>query len=300
MRRFPCLFLSSLLALALWCNAAGAAEVRVFRPMEEGLSAMHIRALAMAEGFAQAVAEASQAMLPAKLDEARAEYFKEYLTGRAEPYVMGYKVLSTEASKAGLILSLDVTVNKSTLREGLRGLGLMADGPTSASVVLPGDLDEATRAQVEHLEVLSGLRAEDSALPRFTLERAREKDVYRARLETADREWMAVGKDIPALWLDLWARYFVRENAAEARSESHTLAVTGWFSPDAALEFDRVLRGWDSSVQDVRLVEMDMQPTGVGATWVFRLLSADRLAVQLQGFLPQRGLSYKLEERAAN
>jgi len=300
MRKFSCLFLSSLLALALWCNAAGAAEVRVFQPMEEGLSAMHIRALAMAEGFAQAVFDASGAMLPAKLDETRAEYFKEYLTGRAEPYVMGYKVLSTEASKAGLILSLDVTVNKSTLRECLRGLGLMADGSTPASVMLPGDLDEAVRTQVQHLEVLSGLRAEPSALPRFTLERAREKDVFKARLEAADREWMAVGKDVPAMWFELWTHYFTRENAAEARAERHTLSVAGWFSPDAALEFDRVLRGWDSSVQDVRLVEMDMQPAGVGATWVFRLLSAERLNVQLQGFLPQRGLSYKLEDRAAN
>ena len=41
-----------------------------------------------------------------------------------------------------------------------------------------------------------------------------------------------------------------------------------------------------------------MQPTGVGATWTFRLLDGDRLKMLLQGFLPQRGLSFKLAEDA--
>ncbi|WP_419787770.1 hypothetical protein [Pseudodesulfovibrio sp.] len=296
MRKVLISFISLVLVSSLWCAAAGAAEVRVFKPMEEGVSAMQLRASAMAEGFAQAVLDASENMLPGKLDEARVEYFKEYLTDRAEPYIMGYKVLSTESSEAGLILNLDVTVNKQALRQGLKGLGLMTTAvrPVPASVALPADLDGETLVLMQHLEVLSGLQVADEGLPRFTLERAREKDVYRGRLETKEREWTSVGKDIPGLWYKLWSHYFIREEEAEARAEEHSLSVTGWFTPDAVLEFDRVLRGWDSSVQDVQLEDMDMQSTGVGATWTFRLLNGDRLASRLQAFLPQRGLSYKI------
>ena len=299
MRKF--FLLLAFLVLALSSRAALAAEVRVFKPMEEGMSAMTLRSQAQAEGFAQAVLDASRAMLPAPLDEVRTEYFREYLTGRAEPYVQGYKVLSTEASDAGVILRMDVTVNKVALRDGLRKLGLMSTAaqPVSAALAVPEDLDEETRTAVQHLVTLTGVRVEPSALPRVTLERAREKNTYRGRLETEDREWMAVGKDIPTLWFDLWSHYFTRETAASVKSGGQVLDVSGWFSPDAVLEFDRILRGWDSSVQDVELVEMDMQPSGVGATWSFRALDGDRLDALLRGFLPQRGLSYKLAEKSA-
>ncbi|MEF2231045.1 MAG: hypothetical protein V3571_08965 [Pseudodesulfovibrio sp.] len=287
---------AALVLAALFCQGARAAEVRVFKPMEEGMTAMSLRDKAQAEGFAQAVLDAAQASLPTPLDEVRAEYFREYLTGRAEPYVQGYKVLATEASAAGLILRMDVTVNKAALRDGLKKLGLMttAAHPVPVSLALPGDLDEETRTALQHMVVLTGLQVEPSGLPRVTLERAKEKATYKARLETGDREWMAVSKDIPTLWFDLWSHYFARESAFAPKLGGQVLDVTGWFSPDAVLEFDRVLRGWDYAVQDVEMVEMDMQPAGVGATWTFRLLDGERLDGLLRGFLPQRGLSYRL------
>jgi len=287
------------LALAVLCQTARAEEVRVFKPMEEGMTAMSLRSQAQAEGFAQAVLDAAQVMLPAPLNEVRTEYFREYLNGRAEPYIQGYRVLSTEASDAGVILRLDVTVNKPALREGLRRLGLMASAtqPVPAALVVPDDLDEENRTAVQHLVVLTGVQVEPSALPRVTIERAKEKGVFRGRLETADREWMAVGKDIATLWFDMWGHYFGRESAAAVKGGGQVLDVTGWFSPDAALEFDRVLRNWDSSVQDVELVELDMQPSGVGATWSFRVLDGARLDGLLRGFLPQRGLSYRLADK---
>jgi hypothetical protein len=47
-------------------------------------------------------------------------------------------------------------------------------------------------------------------------------------------------------------------------------------------------------VQEVQLVELDMQPTGVGANWEVRVVNGERLDVLLRGFLPQRGLSYQM------
>lgn len=290
-----------LLVLTVLAGGAAAGEVRVFKPMEEGMSTMQLRSQAMSEGFAQAVLEESEKMLAGKLDETRAGLFREYLLDHAKPYIQGYKIISSEVSEAGVILRLDVQVNKTSLRDGLKRMGFLAtlSEPLSVSVVLPDDLDEETRIELQNLVTLTGLQVEPSIFPLFTLERGKTKGTFKGRMELEDREWMAVNKNVTTLWFDLWGRFFSRSQGASAQISLDTLSVAGWFSPDAVLEFDRVLRSWDSSVQDVRLVEMDMQPTGVGATWTFRLVSRDRLNVQLQGFLPQRGLSFKLTEKEA-
>ena len=296
MSRMRIVVWSLLLVLGVLAGRAAAEEVRIFKPMEEDMSAMELRSQALAEGFAQAVLDEARKMLPGALEDARAELFREYLIDHARPYIQGYKILSSEASEGGLILSLDVQVSKPGLREGLKRMGFTEtlSAPLAASIVWPEDLDEETRTVVEHLTALTGLQAETGVLPQFTLEHGKEKGTYKGHLEGDDREWMAVSKDIPTLWFDLWGRYFSHSKDAGVRVELHSLTVVGWFSPDGVLEFDRVLRDWDSSAQDVRLVEMDMQPTGVGATWTFRLLDGERLKMLLQGFLPQRGLSFKL------
>lgn len=291
---------SLLLVLSLSVGEAAAEEVRIFKPMEEDTSAMALRSQALAEGFAQAVLDEARKMLGGALDDGRAELFREYLVDHARPYVQGYKIISSESSEGGLILRLDVQVNKTGLREGLKRMGFMEtlSAPLPASVVWPEDLDEENRVVVEGLSALTGLQAESGVLPRFTLEYGKDKGTFKGRLEGEEREWMAVSKNIPTLWFDLWGRYFSHSKDANARIKLNSLSVAGWFSPDGVLEFDRVLRGWDSSAQDVRLVEMDMQPTGVGATWTFRLLDSNRLKMLLHGFLPQRGLSFKLAEDA--
>ena len=300
MSRMRIVVWTMLLVLGLLAGRAAAQEVRIFKPMEEDMSAMALRSQALAEGFAQAVLDEAQKMLGGALDEGRAELFREYLVDHARPYVQGYKILSSESSEGGLILRLDVQVNKTALREGVKRMGFMETltGPMAASVAWPEDLDEETRVEVEQMTALTGLQVQSGVLPQFTLEHGRDKGTFKGHLEGDDREWMAVSKDIPTLWFDLWGRYFSHSKEAGARVALHSLSVAGWFSPDGVLEFDRGLRSWDSSVQDVRLVEMDMQPTGVGATWTFRLLDGGRLKMMLQGFLPQRGLSFKLAEDA--
>ena len=98
---------------------AAAGEVRVFKPMEDDLSRMELRNQAMAEGFAQAVLEDAQLMLQGGMDEVRTELFKQYLIKHAKPYIQGYKILSSQDMDAGLILRLDVKVNKKTERKSV-------------------------------------------------------------------------------------------------------------------------------------------------------------------------------------
>ncbi|WP_319466647.1 hypothetical protein [uncultured Pseudodesulfovibrio sp.] len=289
-----------LISLCAMASLASAREVRVFKPMEEDMSPMQLRNEAMAEGFALAAIEEARLMLAGDLDEVRADLLKKYFMVHGKPYIQGYRIVASEAMDAGLILRLDVRINRKALREGLKRMGIAATvvQPQAATVTWPEDLPEEAVTELQGLVTLTGLQPEEGVQPAFTLEYGPEK-AYKGRLVLDDREWMSINKDMTALWFELWARFFNRNEAAESRSGMMRLAVSGWFSPDAALEFDRVLRGWERAVQEARLVEVDMQPTGVGATWEVRLLDAARLDTLLKSFLPQRGLSYQLAKEGA-
>ncbi len=295
-RFFIFFFVISFLVLA---DLAVAGEVRIFMPMEKGLSRMELRNQAMADGFAQAVFEDAMVMLQGDMDEVRTELFKQYLIEHAKPYIQGYKILSSQDMDAGLILRLDVKVNKKSLRDGLRRMGLFATitSPQVAAVVWPENMDEDAMTQLQGLVTLTGLQVDGVEYPSFTLE-AGSENTYKARLVLEDREWVAMNKDMAVVWFELWGRFFTRSQMTATQTMAQTLSVTGWFSPDAVLEFDRVLREWDSAVQEVQMVEMDMQPSGVGASWKMRILNRDQLNMMLQGFLPQRGLSFQLSEDA--
>ena len=281
----------------LWAVTAGAGEVRVFKPKEEDISPMQLRKQAMAEGFAQAVLEEAGSMLPGPLDEARKELLRVYFVDHAQPYVLGYKILSSQDMDAGLILSMVVRVNKTTLRQGLKSMGLLTTvlAPMNAAVTWPEGLDEDSMTQLQGLVTLTGIQVVDGILPSFVLKEGPEK-TWKGKLILDDREWIATNKDMSVVWFDLWAHYFTRSEAKTTNASTPELSITGWFSPDGVLEFDRVLRTWDSAVQEVKLVEMDMQPAGVGARWNIRILKRDRLDTMLRAYLPQRGLSYQLSE----
>lgn len=292
-------FIGCVVAVLLLATAVQAAEVRIFKPREEDISPMQLRAQAMAEGFAQAVLDQAVTMLPAGLDESRTEALRQYFVGHSKPYIQGYKIISSQDMEAGLILRLDVRVNRKVLRGGLIKLGLFqtTEQPLAASVVWPEDLDEDASALVGSLVTMSGLALEEGAVPSFTLELG-PKNSYKGHLILEDSEWKATNKDMSALWVELWARYFTKVEDSLEKEKPLELSISGWFAPDAALEFDRVLRGWESVVQEARLVEMDMQPTGVGAIWEIRTLGEERLKNMLQAYLPERGLSFVLVKGA--
>lgn len=285
--------------LLMLAGPVQAGTVRIEKMLEEGeeRSPMLMRSEALAEGFAQAVVEEAVLMLPGSLSEERTAALHDYLTYFAKPYIQGYKILTSRVQKDGVLLEMDVDVNKRSLRTGLQKLGLMrtAGALMPGTVVWPEGLDEETLLKLQELMLMTGVVQTEGALPAFTLEPVEGK-VYKARLETEDKEWMFINKNLTVVWVELWGRYFNQTDVAKARAGRQQLTVSGWFSPDAVLEFDRVLTGWDSAVQDVRLVELDMQAAGVGGTWEFSLISGERLASALNGYLPQRGLTFQLSE----
>lgn len=292
------------LAVTLVCLLATvsiAGEVRVFMAADEKLSTQQLRNKALAEGFAQAVIEEVQNMLPAPLDEVRAELLKEHLLSNVKPYIQGYKINSVQTLQEGVILDLTVKVNKRSLRPALKSMGLFETTlePQVATIAWPEDLEEDLLAKLQGLMNLTGIQQGADILPSFTLERGPEA-TFKGRFNMDDQEFVSINKDMSKVWFTLWAHYFNRTESQQVEQETQTLTVGGWFSPDAVLEFDRVLQGWESAVQNVGLVEMDMQTTGVGGVWQLRLISRERLEMMLMSYLPQRGLTYHLSEETTN
>ncbi|NDV19787.1 hypothetical protein GO013_10180 [Pseudodesulfovibrio sp. JC047] len=284
------------LTVVLFQSLALAGTVDVFRATEETVSPMKMRSEAMAEGFALAVVDEALLMLP-DLDFLRAEALKMYFTGRAEPYVQGYKLLSSKEVDGGLSMRIDVRVNRRTLRDQMKRMGLFetVQTPLSASVVWPENISKDDMAVLQELVTLTGLELEETVFPAFSLEYTKE-NAYKGRLVLENREWLSINKDLAVVWVDVWSRYFGQSQSKATAPKMNLLTISGWFSPDGVLEFDRVLRGWESAVQEAKLVDMDMQPTGVGATWDVTILNRDRLDMLLQSFLPQRGLMFQMTQ----
>ncbi|BCS87004.1 hypothetical protein [Pseudodesulfovibrio sediminis] len=297
MRKFSIFLFLSVLFLLVAINPVLAAKVTVFTPLKEDMSAMELRKQALSEGFAQAIMEEAQRMLSSKLGAERAELFRQYLVNHGRPYVQGYKILSSKVVEGGLDMSLDVRVNRRSLRDGLKHMGIVSTLETSqpASVIWPSSIKEEDLLRLQGLMLLTGLESAGDVFPAFTLEKTAE-GTYKGHLVVEDREWVSINKDMAVVWFDLWSKYFSRTQKTAAKGPSELLTISGWFSPDGVLEFDRVLKKWDGAVQNVKLVDMDMQASGVGATWGMSVTDHERLNMLLTSFLPQRGLSFHLHQ----
>ncbi|MBN2140916.1 MAG: hypothetical protein JW718_07910 [Desulfovibrionaceae bacterium] len=297
-KRVSCaLALAAFLCLAslAWPAASSALEVNVLKPAEEGVSPNQQRLQARDLGFLQAVVQTARGLLPEPLSEERLVLLEKYLAASAGKYVQGYKEVSAETSDQGLNLVLEVDVNRGELRKALQDMGLFMTGRDFESYCLrPGPgLTEADLQAIAEVSLLVGLRQAEGPYP--CLELSRDPDGrLKGLLRVGGREWRSEDHNAAALWFTLWRGYFSGRTAASARSEDQVLKVSGWFAPDGAQEFDSVLRGWEGVVEDVRLIELDMQPSGIVGSWEIRVVNGAALETRLRQYLSARGLNFSL------
>ena len=174
---------------------------------------MELRKQALDDGFARAVAEEAQIVLGGALDNNRLEALRVYLVGHSKTYIQGYNILSSEDVEDGLMMTLDVRVNRRTLRDGLTRLGFFesAKASRSASVVWPEEITEEELTRLQSLMVMSGLERTEGVRPAFTLEYGPE-GIYKGTLVLEDREWTSANVDMSVVWVDLWSEYFSHFN----------------------------------------------------------------------------------------
>ncbi len=286
-------YFACIIVFVLTAGLAQAQPVEVFVPFEEGMTSMQLRQKASDEAFAQAVTSIALKLLPGPLAKERQRLLKDYFLEKAGGYVLGYKEISSFRAEDGLNLTMDVNVNRKALRSALQDLGVYftVSKPLPVTFRHQGELGDESLQKIRDLILLTGLKRDLDVQPEFLLQREGEK-LWKGRLIFEGRDWVSIKKDIPELWFDLWKRYFNRKELRESASSSTRLRVTGWFTPDGVQDFDRVLQSWVSAVQEVKLVEMEMLPSGVSATWDVHVINQGLLKDRLAAFLPGRGLTF--------
>lgn len=289
------------LTLILTCLAtlpafAGNIEVSVVE--EENESSMELQNRAMNEAFAEAVHKEALRLLP-PLGEKRSALLREELKEKAGYYVLGYDKVQTEPSEDGLTMRMNVKINRQALRDGLKAMGVFSTARERLSTdVRVKGLNEEDRMKLKGLMLLTGIDpSSDVDSPAIMISKD-EKEMFDAQMRIPGRVWRGRGKDLGVVWNDLWKRYFTRQMAQAPKTGMATLRIAGWFTPDGVREFDRILRKWDGALSDVQLLELDMQASGVSGIWSAHILNRELLTGRLEAFLPDRGLSYSIDEKA--
>ncbi len=294
--------LTFVLALVLAAPALAVEEVRVFQPKmveaeEPGkelveLTPLQLRQKTLLLAFSEAAVQTAQAMSAEPLGKDRLNALRTYFKPRASEWILGYKELSSRLSENGLSMLLEVDVNRRVLRQVVASLGL--DKPTSDTlrfslIPLP-TLLEADKVALSSIMLLVNAKESPGIQPQLTLGRM-ENGTLRGSLDSDRGFWSAMDVDMTTIWFALWDRYYLEGRAAEAGSAG-VLEVSGWFTPDGANDFDRVLSGWDDLLRSSKLVELDLLTAGVTARWEVDPVDLKSFKQRLSGYLPQRGLSY--------
>ncbi|MBI9110481.1 MAG: hypothetical protein JEY82_04660 [Maridesulfovibrio ferrireducens] len=285
---------------------AFAVKVQIFKPTEENVSSKDLRSEAVSQAFAQALFAESVRMMPSTLSAERSNALKDMFGNHYEEFITGYRDMDVKFQEDGVAVRIDVNVNRSALRAVLKKMGLFSNaeisvkadisvssGKTKLNETQQLDLD----TEVQNLMVLYGVQktaSTDLSAPELSITKV-GKNRWAGELTSAHGNWKASGHTVERVWQNLWAKFFDSENVESMMNPKAVLVVNGWFNPDGVREFDRLLKSWDSAVQEVQLLDVEMKPTAVSASWSLEVSDQWVLKSYLNDYLPSRGLSFNID-----
>ncbi len=303
--------LSALVLIMASSLPAFAVNVQIFKPLEEGVSSKDMRAEAVSQAFAQALMSESARMIPGSLSAERSNALKDMFTKHYEEFITGYRDMDVKFQEDGVAVRIDVNANRSELRAALKRMGFFSDIKTSVKADISVSngkfkLSETDQAQfdadLQQLMVLYGVQkvvSTESSIPKLGLTQV-SKNRWNGDLISAHGKWNASGRTVETVWNSLWAKYYNSENVQSTMNPKVVLVVNGWFNPDGVQEFDRMLKSWDSAVQEVKLLDVEMKPTAVSASWSLEVSDQWVLKSYLNDYLPSRGLSFNIDGLSGN
>lgn len=289
---------------------AHAVKVQIFKPVdpEKEVASRVLRDKAVSQAFAQALLSESVRMIPGSLSSERSEALKITLGKRYEEYISGYKDMDVQQGEDGVSVRIDVNVNRKSLRAALKKMGMFVPaGKTVFTDILISNekytLNEEREAkQNEQINTLSALYAiqnattveKDDSVAEFSVRHVSKKR-WSGELKSSYGKWFASGTSLETVWRNLWERYYGSQNVDVLMNPKAVLVVSGWFNPEGVREFGRKLKSWDSAVQEVQLLDVEMKPTAVSASWSLEVSDQWVLRSYLNDYLPPRGLNFNLD-----
>lgn len=300
--------------LVAFAAPAGAELLRVKASADAGLPQAQARQQALERALAQAIFEEARRMLPAPVPQARLDALRAHFAPMAQGYVLTYQeVLAAKAQDgpaagaavsaapaphaptgSALELEVDVEANRPNLRLALVRLGFFAGPPQPLGFVLRlgAGVTEKDARELQSANLLLGIAPGKAdagqQLPEVNLERL-PQGYYKAVLRQGAKAFVADAASLPALWLDIWGKYFV-ETQRQAGPGMQRLHVAGFAGVDAALELLQAMTAWDEAIQEAKLAVLEMDGVTVGAQYTCRVINQQALDKRLGEALASRKL----------
>jgi hypothetical protein len=297
-----------------------AESIHVAASADPKQSATQGRQQALERALLEAVYREALRVLPTLPSEERLSALRAYLAPHALDYVLSYQESApaqpdqTGDAKASdsaptvvpaavpvptsatVTLEMDVTVQRAYLRSTLVRLGFFAGvrHPGTYQVRLGAGVKEKDLQPLAKDDILLGLvRAKQVPPAESRAEVALERlpqGYYKAVLRHNDLVFAADATELPALWLNIWGKYF-SDNRLQPGPGKQILTIAGFAGVDAAQDFVSVLGSWDEALQNVSLAGMDIGMEGVSAKFTCRVVSQEALNTRLTEALATRKLT---------
>ncbi|SNR61415.1 hypothetical protein SAMN04488503_0361 [Humidesulfovibrio mexicanus] len=304
---------SLLLVLIAWPQAVQAERVRVRAASDVGLPLSQGRQQALERGVAEAVLADALRLLSHAPPEKRLDALRAYLTPISFQFVQTYQEVaqpqleahassapqpasaSVSAPVAGpaVELELDVETNRHALRQTVLRLGFLSGErhPGGCTLHRGAGVSQQDANLMREQDVLLGLDEprQGVQLPEVTVERV-PQGYYKAVLRQGQVMIAADSSSLPALWLDVWGRYFSVDERLHGPGKRQ-MEIVGFSNADGVVEFLHVLAGWDKDVQDPCLNQLQIGAAGVSAVFSCRVANPKSFGDRLDAALKERGLS---------
>ena len=295
-------------ALVAFAAPAGAELLRVKASADAGLPQAQARQQALERALAQAIFEEARRMLPGPVTQARLDAMRAHFAPMAQGYVLTYQevpaakpldgpaagTVGSAAVAPPLELEIDVEANRPNLRLALARLGFFAGPPQPLEFVLRlgAGVTQKDARELDSANLLLGIAPGKAdagqQLAEVILERL-PQGYYKAVLRQGAKAFVADAASLPALWLDIWGKYFV-ETQRQAGPGMQRLHVAGFAGVEAALELLQAMTAWDEAIQEAKLAVLEMDGVTVGAQYTCRVINQQALDKRLGEALASRKL----------
>jgi len=306
-----------LLFLFAFAHPVLAESIHVSASADPRQSGTQGRQQALERALLEAVYRDALRLLPTPAPEERLSSLRTFLAPHALDYVLSYQE-STPAqpdqtddakahdpapaavhapASATVTLEMDVTIQRAYLRSTLVRLGFFAGvrHPGTYQVRLGAGVKEKDLQPLAKDDILLGLVRAKQVPPsegraEVVLERL-PQGYYKAVLRHNDLVLAADATELPALWLNIWGKYF-SDNRLQPGPGKQILTIAGFAGVDAVQDFAGVLGSWDEALQDASLAGMDIgMEEGVSAKFTCRVVSQEALNTRLNEALATRKLT---------
>lgn len=249
--------------------------------------------------FGEAVFAEALDLVKGGLSEERKVFLHDFLVPKASHYVVSYTELSVEATPEGKSISVDVEINRESLRQELKQLGLFATiaAPLAYNPQY-GTVQPDTWQLLGRLHILYGLTPSTEAPLELKMEYANKAWTLSLRNRNAgsSEPYFGRGDTLDAAWGKVWGSFFGGMNEDKAHAASVVLSIDGWFTPDGVEAFDTMLQDWSDVLSFVSLQDVSMESAGISGHWAVNVIDADKLKARLTEYTSKRRLSFELKD----